>query len=60
MYKQDYLEVFINDANRITIQSGNSETPDLVSIDPHDLSKLADVLVNLRDELIDSGELEAD
>lgn len=59
MYKQDYLEVFINEANRITIQSGNSETPDLVSIDPHDLSKLADVLIDLRNQLIDSGELEA-
>lgn len=59
MYKQDYLEVFINEANRITIQSGNSETPDLVSIDPHDLAKLADVLIDLRDQLIDSGELES-
>lgn len=58
MYKQDYLEVFLNDGNRITIKSGNNENPDMVSIDPHDLAKLADVLIDLRDELINLGEIE--
>lgn len=58
MYKQDYLEVFINSSNRVTIQSGNSETPDMLSIDPNDLEKLANALIYLRDELIESGDLE--
>lgn len=58
MYKQDYLEVFINDGNRVTIKAGSIENPDIVSIDPHDLAKLSDALIDLRDELIDSGELE--
>lgn len=58
MFKQEYLEVFINDANRVTIKSGDNKTPDLVSIDPQDLEKLAHSLMLARIELINRGELE--
>ncbi len=51
MYKQDYLEVFVNEGRRVTIQSGNDSSPDMVSIDRHDLRKLASVLINLAEEL---------
>ncbi len=51
MYKQDYLEVFINDANRVTISTGNVDAPDVVSIDRHDLRKLSNVLNDLASEL---------
>lgn len=51
MYKQDYLEVFVNEGRRVTIKSGNDSAPDMVSIVRHDLRKLASVLIDLAEEL---------
>ncbi len=60
MYKQDYLEVFINDADRVTIQCGNPVDPTVISIAPRDLINLTDALNSARHELIESNILGED